>query len=49
MPEFLLRLITGEFATVFVNGQRVIPGKLLASGYSFKHSTLENAIQNLLL
>jgi uncharacterized protein (TIGR01777 family) len=49
VPEFLLRLITGEFATVFVNGQRVIPGKLLASGYSFKHSTLENAMQNLLL
>jgi len=49
IPEFILRLITGEFATVFVYGQRVIPRKLLASGYIFKHSTLENALKNLLL
>jgi len=49
VPEFLLRLITGEFSTVFVNGQRVIPRKLLASGHTFKYSTLETAMQNLLL
>ena len=49
IPEFLLRLITGEFSTVFVNGQRVIPRKLLTSGYTFKYSNLENAMQSLLL
>ena len=49
VPGFILRLITGEFATVFVNGQKVIPGKLLADGYSFKFSTIQNALHNLLL
>jgi len=49
VPEFILRLITGEFATAFVNGQRVIPRKLLASGYGFKYPTIESALHNLLL
>jgi len=49
VPEFLLQIITGEFATVFFNGQRVIPTKLLANGYSFKYPTIENALHNLLL
>jgi uncharacterized protein (TIGR01777 family) len=48
IPEFILRLITGEFATVFMNGQRVVPEKLLASGYCFEYSKMENALHNLL-
>jgi len=49
VPGLILRIMTGEFATVFVNGQRVIPRKLLADGYSFKFSTIQNALHKLLL
>jgi len=49
VPESILQLVAGEFSTVFVNGQRVIPRKLLASGYSCKCPTIESALHNLLL
>jgi uncharacterized protein (TIGR01777 family) len=48
VPEFGLRLITGEFASVFLNGQRVIPGKLINRGFSFKYPDLQGALEALL-
>lgn len=48
IPEFVLRLITGEFASVFVNGQRVIPKKLVNRGFEFKYHTLQRALANIL-
>ena len=48
IPEFVLQLITGEFASVFVNGQRVIPGKLIRRGFKFDYPDLRGALDVLL-
>ncbi|MFC1874533.1 TIGR01777 family oxidoreductase [Chloroflexota bacterium] len=48
IPGLFLRLIAGEFATSFLNGQRVIPAKLLDNGFIFKYETLRDALDELL-
>jgi len=48
IPEFILRLITGEFASVFVNGQRVIPDILLHQGFKFDYPDISGALKNII-
>jgi uncharacterized protein (TIGR01777 family) len=48
VPEFMLRMITGEFASVFVNGQRVIPRKLIQQGFNFNYPDLKRALKMLM-
>lgn len=48
IPSFLLKLLLGEFASVFLNGQRVLPHKLLDNGYHFKYPTMQEAFADLL-
>ena len=48
VPEFMLWLVTGGFASVFVNGQRVIPNKLMQQGFDFKYPDLREALNILL-
>ena len=48
VPGFVLRLMAGEFATVFVNGQRVVPRRLINSGFAFKYATLSEALCSLM-
>ena len=48
IPGLLLRLLFGEFATTVTCGQRAVPAKALALGYSFHYPTLEPALQHLL-
>lgn len=43
-PEFLLKLGLGEVAEIVTNGQRVLPKKALALGYSFKFPEIEAAL-----
>jgi uncharacterized protein (TIGR01777 family) len=47
-PAFLLRTLLGEFANVVLKGQRVVPERLLQSGFSFRFPTLQQALENLL-
>jgi uncharacterized protein (TIGR01777 family) len=47
VPAFLLKGILGEFSHIFVKGQKVIPGKLLESGFVFEFSEIEKAFANL--
>ena len=47
IPEIILRLLIGEFASVFVNGQRVIPQKLMHRGFEFEYSDLQGALDML--
>lgn len=45
VPEFALRLGLGEFAGEgLVFGQRALPAKLIGSGYSFRHTGLDEAL-----
>ena len=48
IPGFLMRAFLGDFADVFLKGQRVMPHKLLAGGFQFRHPTLEGCISDLL-
>lgn len=48
ISEFALRLILGQFSSVFVNGQRVIPTILRQKGFIFNFSSLDEALGNLL-
>jgi hypothetical protein len=47
-PAFLLRLVLGEKATLVLDGQRVVPKRLVELGYPFRHSTLAAALADLL-
>ncbi len=42
-PAFALRAVVGEFAGDVLGSQRVVPSRLLASGFTFRHPTLEIA------
>jgi uncharacterized protein (TIGR01777 family) len=44
VPGLMLRLLLGEFATVILEGQRVIPRRLLDAGYVFRHPALPEAL-----
>lgn len=48
VPGFLLRLPLGEVATVVLDGQRVLPARLLKAGYQFHYPELETALRDLL-
>jgi uncharacterized protein (TIGR01777 family) len=44
-PDGMLRLVLGEVATIITTGQKVIPAKPLALGYSFKFPLLADALR----
>ena len=48
VPSFVLRILLGEFGNVLLEGQRVIPRRLLDAGYRFRFATLEEALQDLI-
>ncbi len=47
VPAWLLRSALGEFSDILLKGQRVVPKKLVESGYVFKFPTLEQALLEL--
>lgn len=47
LPEFVLRLLVGDMATVLVDGQRAVPTRLQKTGFEFSYPTLENAMKEL--
>jgi uncharacterized protein len=44
-PDGMLRLVLGEVATIITTGQKVIPTKPLALGYSFRYPLLADALR----
>jgi NAD dependent epimerase/dehydratase family enzyme len=46
-PGFMMRLLFGEMADLLLKGQRVLPQKALANGFSFTYNTLEEALKEL--
>ena len=44
VPAFALRLVLGEFADGILMSQRVVPTRLLDSGFAFEHPTFETAL-----
>lgn len=45
-PGPLVKLALGEFGTVLLKGQRVMPTRLLSEGYIFRRDNLEEALLN---
>lgn len=48
VPGFLMKLILGEFGTILLEGQKVIPGRLAKLGFPFAFPTIQSALQDLL-
>jgi uncharacterized protein (TIGR01777 family) len=49
VPSLALKLVLGEASTMALDGQRVMPKRLLEAGYSFKYASLEDALSSILL
>jgi uncharacterized protein (TIGR01777 family) len=48
VPEPVLRALLGEMSTIVLTGQRVIPTRLMSSGYHFFHPSLSAALESVL-
>jgi uncharacterized protein len=48
VPGFMMSLMLGEFGSVLVKGQRVVPKRLLDAGFRFSFPDLRSALKNLL-
>ncbi|MBL6966811.1 MAG: TIGR01777 family protein [Desulfobacteraceae bacterium] len=48
VPGFVIKLIKGEFGSVLLEGQRVLPKKLLDAGFHFRFSRIDEALNDLL-
>ncbi len=47
-PAFALRLVLGKMSSMVLEGQRVIPKRLLGSGFQFRFSKLHPALEDIL-
>src|SRR4030042_5515877 len=47
-PGFMVKLVLGEFGSVILKGQRVIPRKLLDNGFIFQYPDIRKALQSIL-
>lgn len=47
-PAFMLRLVLGEMSTLVLDGVRVIPKRLLETGFLFQYASLRRALEDLL-
>jgi uncharacterized protein (TIGR01777 family) len=47
VPGFVLRLALGEMSEMLLTGQRVVPARLLALGYSFQFPKLDGALTDI--
>lgn len=48
VPEFMLKLLVGEFADALLTSIRAIPSALDDSGFQFQYREIENAVEELL-
>jgi len=48
VPAFIMKLAFGEMAGMLLNGQRVMPEKLLQAGFEFKFPSPHQALEDLL-
>jgi len=46
-PGFMVKLILGEFGSVILEGQRVVPRRLLESGFTFRYRDIDRALENI--
>jgi NAD dependent epimerase/dehydratase family enzyme len=44
IPAFVMNMIYGEGAQILLEGQKVLPEKLLNAGYLFKYPSIQSAL-----
>ena len=47
-PGFMVRWVLGEFGSVILKGQRVIPRRLLDNGFVFQYPEIDKALQSIM-
>ena len=47
-PAFMIRLVLGEFGSVVLEGQRVIPAELLGQGFMFQYPEITGALKEVI-
>ncbi len=47
VPTFMLKLIFGEMSSVILDSQRVLPKHTLESGFTYKHPTIDSALEEI--
>jgi uncharacterized protein len=47
VPGFMVKIVMGEFGAVLLEGQKVMPKRLLTLGYPFRFPRIEAALQDL--
>jgi uncharacterized protein (TIGR01777 family) len=47
-PGFLLRMVLGEFGSILLEGQRVLPRKLLQAGFQFSYPEIDGALRQVI-
>jgi uncharacterized protein (TIGR01777 family) len=45
---FMVKWLLGEFGSVILKGQRVVPERLLTSGFAFQHPDIEDALRSII-
>jgi len=48
-PGFMIKLVLGEFGSVILEGQRVIPKRLMDSGFTFQYPEIDKALQEIVV
>jgi uncharacterized protein (TIGR01777 family) len=46
-PGFMVKLVLGEFGSVILEGQRVIPRRLLENGFVFQYADIHKALESI--
>jgi uncharacterized protein (TIGR01777 family) len=46
-PAFMVKLVLGEFGSVILKGQRVLPRRLLDAGFVFQYPEIDNALASI--
>ena len=48
VPDFALRTLLGEGASVVLEGQRVLPSRAQDAGFQFRYAQVADALRNVL-
>jgi uncharacterized protein len=48
IPAFMLKIITGKLSEALLTGARVIPGRLMQQGFTFKFPDIDSALSDLM-
>ncbi len=48
-PGFIIRILLGEFGSILLKGQRVIPRRLLDTGFTFTYPNIEEGLKSIIV